>query len=104
MSSQTLVIFVLSKNFYDSPVCLCEMGATWVLAKEHIPILIPPFGYQDVQGVIPLTQGLKINEHLKLNLLKEKVEKIFNIQTKISAIDWERKRNKIVSRIEKNIV
>lgn len=104
LSSKTLVIFVLSKNFYDSPVCLCEMGATWVLAKEHIPILIPPLDYKDVQGVIPLTQGLKINEHLKLNLLKEKVEKVFNIQTKISATDWERKRNKIVSRIEKNIV
>jgi len=104
LSSETLVIFVLSKNFYDSPVCLCEMGATWVLAKEHIPILIPPLDYKDVQGVIPLTQGLKINEHLKLNLLKEKVEKIFDIQNKISATDWERKRNKIVSRIEKNIV
>lgn len=104
LSSNTLVIFVLSKNFYDSPVCLCEMGATWVLAKEHIPILVPPLDYKDVQGVIPLTQGLKINEHLKLNLLKEKVEKVFNIQTKISATDWERKRNKIVSRIEKNIV
>lgn len=104
LSSKTLVIFVLSKNFYDSPVCLCEMGATWVLAKEHIPILIPPLDYKDVQGVIPLTQGLKINEHLKLNLLKEKVEKTFDIQNKISATDWERKRNKIVSRIEKNIV
>ncbi len=104
LSSETLVIFILSENFYASPVCLCEMGATWVLAKEHIPILIPPLDYKDVQGVIPLTQGLKINEHLKLNLLKEKVEKVFNIQTKISATDWERKRNKIVSRIEKNIV
>ena len=104
LSSKTLVIFVLSKNFYDSPVCLCEMGATWVLAKEHIPILIPPLDYKDVQGVIPLTQGLKINEHLKLNLLKEKVEKVFNIQTQVSATDWERKRNKIVSRIEQNIV
>jgi hypothetical protein len=30
ITSKTLVIFVLSSNFYDSAVSLCEMGAAWV--------------------------------------------------------------------------
>lgn len=103
LSSDTLVMFILSENFYKSPVCLCEMGATWVLSNEHIPVLIPPLDYSDIKGVIPLTQGLKINESLKLNLLKEKIEKLFNIEKSMSLSTWERKRDRIISRIEKQL-
>jgi len=103
LSSDSLVILVLSKNFYESPVCLCEMGATWVLAKEHIPVLVPPFDFSDMKGVIPLSQGLKINEPLKLNLLKEKIEKDFDLKTTMSSSTWERKRDRIVSRIDKSL-
>lgn len=103
LASDSLVIFMLSQNFYESPVCLCEMGASWVLAKEHIPILVPPLDYSDVKGVIPLTQGFKINESLKLNLFKEKMEKVFSIDNVMSMSTWERKRDRIVTRIEKII-
>lgn len=104
LSSDSLVIFMLSKKFYESPVCLCEMGATWVLAKEHIPVLIPPFDYSDFQAVIPLTQGLKINDSSKLNLFKEKIEKVFNLKNTMSMSSWERKRDRILGRIEQNII
>jgi hypothetical protein len=103
LSSDSLVIFMLSQNFYESPVCLCEMGATWVLAKEHIPVLVPPLDYSDVSGVIPLTQGFKINESLKLNLFKEKIEKTFSIENVMSMSTWERKRDRIVARVEKRL-
>ncbi|MGV6831280.1 MAG: hypothetical protein ACWA5P_06945, partial [bacterium] len=59
LSSESLVLFVLTTNFYKSPICMCEMGATWVLSKEHIPIVVPPLDFSDVEGVIPLTQGFK---------------------------------------------
>ncbi len=102
LNENILVLFVLSNNFYSSPVCLCEMGATWIKTNEHIPILIPPFNYKDVKGVIPLTQGFKINESLKLNLFKEKLEKLFNLSS-IDNSSWERKRDRILKRIEKEI-
>lgn len=101
LSSDTLVLFILSKSFYESPVCLCEMGATWVLAKEHIPVLIPPLDYSDIKGVIPLTQGFKINETLKLNLFKDKIESLYQLDNHVSMSTWERKRDRIVTRIEK---
>ncbi|HHX8650563.1 toll/interleukin-1 receptor domain-containing protein [Vibrio antiquarius] len=101
LSSDTMVLFILTENFYNSPVCLCEMGATWVLAKEHIPIVVPPLDYSDVSGVIPLTQGMKINEPLKLNLLKEKIEQQFDLQNKASLSTWERKRDRVISRLDK---
>lgn len=103
LTKETLVLFVLSRNFYDSPVCLCEMGATWVQTKEHIPILIPPFDFADIEGVIPLTQGFKINDALKLNLFKDKIEAIFGLESSHSTSAWERKRDRMISRLNAKI-
>jgi hypothetical protein len=99
ISDSVIVLFILSKNFYASAICLCEMGATWVRSTQHIPILIPPFDFSDIKGVIPLTQGFKINDSKKWNLLKQKIETDF----KLSPIDfsaWERKRDKALETVD----
>ncbi|TON15932.1 hypothetical protein CGH62_27000, partial [Vibrio parahaemolyticus] len=77
LSSDSMVLFVLSENFYASPVCMCEMGAAWVLSKEHIPLVVPPLSYSDIKGVLPLTQGMVLTDTMKLNSFKEKIEKTF---------------------------
>lgn len=103
LTSETLVLFVLTQNFYASPVCLGEMGATWVLAKEHIPIVVPPLQFSDVKGVIPLTQGFLINDPMKLNLFKDKIESTMGLPCTLSQSSWERKRDRIVNRINKQL-
>lgn len=103
LASDVMVLFMITNNFYESKVCLCEMGAAWALSKGHIPIVVPPLSYSDIQGVIPLTQGLLINDVPKLNSLKEKLELDFEIQGKISANIWERKRKKFVESLNKYI-
>ena len=102
LSSEVLVIFVITNNFYESKVCLCEMGAAWALSKGHIPIVVPPLSYSDIQGVIPLTQGLLVNDVSKLNSLKEKLEQDFGLQ-QINLNSWERKRDKYIRNINKLI-
>ncbi len=102
LNSNTLVIFTLSNNFYSSPVCLCEMGATWIKTQEHIPILIPPFGYEDIKGVIPSIQGFKINEKDKLNTFKKKITETFNLKD-IDMSIWERKRDSFIENINRLI-
>ncbi|EGQ9063826.1 toll/interleukin-1 receptor domain-containing protein [Vibrio parahaemolyticus] len=101
LSSDSMVLFLLSEHFYKSPVCMCEMGAAWVLSKEHIPIVVPPLTYSDIQGVLPLTQGMLLTDSLKLNSFKEKIEKTFNITNGLSFSTWERKRDRVCSRLEK---
>ncbi len=103
LSSDVMVIFILSNNFFSSPVCLCEMGATWVSTKEHIPILIPPFDYSDMKGVIPPTKtGMKIDEKEKYNSFKERIE-VFLKLNQINHSVWERKRDKILNSIDDHI-
>ena len=98
LNNNVLVLFILSSNFYSSVVSLCEMGATWVKTNQHIPILIPPFSYQDIRGVIPLTHGMLINEKEKFNSLKEQVEKFLKLDP-ININVWERKRDNILKEI-----
>lgn len=99
LNSDVLVLFILSSNFYNSPVCLCEMGTTWMKTTQHIPILIPPLKFSDIKGVIPSSQSMMLDDKEKLNSLKRKVENLFKIQSTDSSI-WERKRDKILNEIQ----
>ena len=81
ISSDVFILFILTHNFYKSPFCLSEMGASWVLAKESIPIVVPPFTFNDMKGVIPKTkQGVVISDKNELSLLLDKINKAFGIQ------------------------
>lgn len=100
LDNNVLVLFILSSNFYSSVISLCEMGATWLKTNKHIPILIPPFEYHDIKGVIPTTQGMKINEKDKLNSLKDIVVEFFGIETPNTSV-WERKRDNLLKEVKK---
>lgn len=94
-----LVLFVLSKNFYESPACLCEMGATWVKTKKHIPILIPPFSFPEIKGFIrPTISGLTINDKLKLNELKNIIVEGLELEG-VDQDTWERDKEEFLGDI-----
>lgn len=103
LNGNVLVLFIITSDFYSSPVSLCEMGAAWVKTTTHIPIVVPPLSYEDVKGVIPLTQGFSIDEPLKWNVLKEQLEQWFDIQSQDSMSAWERKRDKSIGLINRKI-
>lgn len=100
LNNEVLVIFTLSNNFYASPISLCEMGATWIKTNQHIPILIPPFEYSDVKGVIPTAHGMKIDEKERYNSLKEIIETFLALKP-IAISVWERKRDNLLKEIKK---
>lgn len=102
LSEDTVVLFIITSAFYASPVCLCEMGAAWVITAVHIPILVPPFDYSDLKGVISSTQGLKINDKSKLNSLCSTIRLHFGINEPDINI-WERKRDKFLNLISREI-
>ena len=96
--SNTMVVFMLSENFYKSPVCMCEMGATWIQSKEHIPVLIPPFKFEEIAGTLKLTQGFMINDSMKWNEFKDKIHQTFGLEDLSDSV-WERKRDRTITRI-----
>lgn len=100
ISTEGVVISLLSENYFKSAVCLCEMGATWVLSKAHYPIVIPPLTFKRIKGVMPTIHGIMIYDSIWWSELKEELEKIFEL-TPIPATKWESKKKDILERIEK---
>jgi hypothetical protein len=103
LEGEVFALFILSPNFYKSPVCLCEMGAVWIKSNKQIPILIPPFEFDDVKGVFPNSLGFKINDKFQLNSLKIELEKYFDLTPK-HLTRWEEKREKYISEINNLII
>lgn len=102
LSTEIMVMFIFSDNFFNSPVCLCEMGATWIKTNEHIPVLIPPFDFNKVKGVFPNSLGMKITDEKQLNSLKEKLESKYGLKP-ITLNRWEEKRKKCLEEMEYQI-
>ena len=101
LDSNVLVLFVFSDNFFNSPVCLCEMGAAWMKTHTHIPILLPEFSFEKIKGVFPLSQGFKINDREALNQFKTQIEQLLSVNSILNYSTWERKRDRIIKRVEK---
>lgn len=98
------IIFVLSNKYYESPACLNEMGATWVLQKRYTTILLPGFDFKEVKGAISPTKiaikldGDSLDVKEKLGQLKDSIVKEFGLPS-ISGIRWEKKRNDFIDKI-----
>jgi hypothetical protein len=99
LEGDVFALFMLSDNFYNSPVCLCEMGAVWIKSNKQIPILIPPFDFSSVQGVFPGSLGFKLDDKKQLNNFKSELESYFKL-TPINFTRWEEKRDEYLSKIE----
>lgn len=101
------IIFVLSDNYYKSPACLNEMGATWVLQKRYTTILLPGFDFKEVKGAIDPTKiaikldGDSLDVKEKLGQLKDSIVQEFSL-TSISDIRWEKKRDEFISKRNNN--
>lgn len=102
LGEDVIVIFLLSKKYYESPISLCEMGASWITAKKVIPILIPPLTFKDFAGVFNHTIGLYINDIHGLTLLKETIETLFDIRP-IPVIHWEVFKDNLLKELKEEI-
>ncbi len=88
------VLFIISKNYYNSPICLNEMGAAWVLKQNVFPITLPGFDINEMNGVICGIKALMLDsndEFLKseLNKLKNYLENVFSLE-ELTSNHWER--------------
>lgn len=98
------VIFMLSQNYYNSPACLNEMGAAWVLKSDYTSVLLPGFSYREIEGAVnPNKIGFKLDDEDEL--LKRRLGELIHILAErtgksIPEMRWERKRNDFVEDIK----
>lgn len=98
------IIFALSDNYYQSPACMNEMGAAWVLKNEYTSILLPSFEYKEIKGAVnPNKIGMKLDDDDEL--LKKRLGELKNIISEnfgisVPEMRWEKKRNDFISKIK----
>lgn len=98
LSNDVFALFLLSKNFYESPICMCEMGAVWIKSHKQIQVLIPPMEFEDIDGVFPNSIGFKLNNKNNMNTLKEEIETFFGLP-KMDYSRWEEKRDEYLDKV-----
>ena len=74
------VFFMLSKNFFDSPYCLSEMGAAWVRQNKCFSILLPGFKHSDIDGVVNKNQfTIDLCDPVRLTKLLQTFKKVWQL-------------------------
>lgn len=79
---ELIMLFIHSPRYYQSHVSLCEMGAAWIMKKEHFSFLTHDCDFKMLDAVIPSTElafraGQDNTYHL-LNDFKDYIESKFN--------------------------
>ncbi len=67
----SLIILLLSPNYYDSQYCLAELGATWMLDTRTFPIIVPPLKVGEIKGILQVTQVGSIDDETHLERLRD---------------------------------
>lgn len=102
---ELFVMFILSPQYYKSPVSLNEMGAAWVLRTEVFPFLTKEMNYNDMKGVIDKNiVSLKVDDKdakFRLNEIKDKLIELFKLPH-IEETKWERKRDQFLKEVNVN--
>jgi hypothetical protein len=99
MQDPKAVILLLTPNYYRSVFCLCELGATWAMCHEFIPILVPPLEYEDIKDVLIGVQLAKIDNDSDLSEMQDRLKTTLGIPGKKTA-RWEVKRNAFVKDLD----
>jgi hypothetical protein len=68
-----IVIALITQNYYVSAFCMCELGATWIKAKNFVPFITPPLGFGDLKGVLSGMQALRINDPAGLDQVRDRI-------------------------------
>jgi len=97
LNDETMMIFMLSNNYYKSVACLNEMGASWVNSTQSFAFMLPLFSYQEIEGSIdPMGIASQLNNRHKLTELKNFITEKFEL-TRIRDEIWEEKREKFIT-------
>lgn len=85
---ETFVIILWSDEYLDSPACLNEMGAAWVMQSDYTNLYVPNFSFGNPKyhqcAVDTRKMGAVLNgdQHCMVNMieLKNKILKMFGLQ------------------------
>ena len=98
LQEASIVVALVTENYYDSAFCLCETGGAWYGEKPFIPLLSPPVNYKDLRGALYGKQAGLLNETRSLNEAYDQLRKHLDGRDH-GVARWDAKRDKFLSRL-----
>ncbi len=96
LGDATLVLSLISENYYNSPFSMCELGGAWLLVKDFFPVLVPPVRFKDMKAVLSGLQASKIDDPSGLDELRDELAERLDIKP-LPTPRWNEKRDEFLS-------
>lgn len=88
INSNTFMIILWSDKYLESPACMNELGAAWVIQSDYTNIYVPSFSFGNPKyrecAVDTSKMGAVLNgdDHCKASMieLKNKIQSLFNLE------------------------
>lgn len=94
------IFYMLSDNYYNSPYCLNEMGAAWVVKNDYSLMLLPNLNGR-IEGVVNSNKkGYDIASKYNLNEIRDKILDIYDIE--ISENKWDQLRTDFLTKVNES--
>ena len=97
LTAGAAVVALISPSYMENTWCVCELGATWGLAKDLYPVLIPPVTYKSLPPFLAGTQSLLIENESHLDRMSDGLPKLFGKTCNIAK--WNTKKDQFLKRI-----
>ena len=99
LQQSSLVILLLSENYFASQFCLCELGASWALSLPTFPLVVPPLKKSAVKATLAVTQSGLVDDADDLDGLRDSIEE--HLGEKLPTAIWSTKRDSFLRSLPK---
>lgn len=96
LQNPPLVIMVITPSYYESPFCLCELGASWAMSHSSFPLLVPPINFRDLRAVLVNSQARLITDPSGLDALRDRVIDRLDLKSPAPTARWNVKRDEFL--------
>lgn len=97
LNKSMVMISLLSPNYYQSVFCVCELGASWITSKAHIPIVVPPITYKDIKDILNADQLRIVDKDSDWDEIRDELNDELNLTVKSAR--WTRKKEAFLKKL-----
>ena len=98
MQNPALVILLISQNYFASPFCVCELGATWGRKLPAFPLVVPPDDIADLKATLLVTQAGYVSDVGCLHELRDRIKE--DLGKSVSTPLWDAKARSFVKAVD----
>lgn len=104
LQKSKVTLLIVTPNYKESEVSICEMGAAWVASEKVIPFIVDPITYSSVGIIQQPKQIEKLLDQKSLDRLRDVIQERLEIDPKeIKSDRWTAKKIEFIQKAKNHI-